>query len=441
MNFETLKTIILFILIMFSLFLTVALWNYQPNHETQDDDPIIENTKIENGQTLTTSEVIVPKNIIFHTLSGDYSYKSPASKQQLYRQTQNFNLYNFETSETGFPDNHDMTEFVLPTEIPTKMIPNLFKVSDDEKVSIPTGNFKHILFILDESNEAITEVLFISADGEHTVRAQVQSTDAYQTMVQEHQSLDNKVEMLSYQREETRLYIPKKEVVLARHDISVSPVGTEPLLNTLFDDVSRVKSSIKSDGTEIFSDFDSELRIAPDEKSVKLEKALTKEGLPLDTDEVISESLSFINAHEGWTGDYHLSDISDQQVSYQMNYNGYPILDKSNLSEIMVKYRQEELYIYQRPLIHIAVTYDTNQEEGGNVTLASGENILAELESSKQFNARMIEDIRIGYSMVPSDNEYDDVYTMMPSWFIKYNGNWYNVDPDDENFSVLKGGN
>ncbi|SDZ96931.1 Two-component signal transduction system YycFG, regulatory protein YycH [Thalassobacillus cyri] len=436
MNFETLKSIILFILIMLSLFLTVALWNYQPSHDRVEDDLGV-NTDV-GGLEQKMTDVVQPSNIVFHNIGGDYGFKDPKDEALFYQKMQNWTLYNFQPVESGFPEGQVMSEVVFPTGLPISTLSSIFTVSEEEQeIGLPAGNFKHMLFVLDESTESITEVRFISRDGENVVRAQIQATDAFADLISHHRSLENKQELIKYENKNTRIFIPKNEVTMTDHYISVDPVKVEPLTNALFDDVSRVKKSKRSDDTTSFSDYDSEMRIAEDGNSMKLEKALFGKGAILDDYELITESLAMVNNHKGWTDKYHLFDVTDYQVSYRMIYDGIPVLSPSRLSEITVQYRQEELYRYKRPLIDIVDVYADEERE---IVLESGERVIDVLENTTSINQNTIQDISIGYRFIPSNPGKQNVfYTLMPAWYVKHNGKWENINEKLDAVQLSKG--
>ncbi|WP_028784449.1 YycH family regulatory protein [Thalassobacillus devorans] len=440
MNFETLKSIILFILIMLSLFLTVALWNYQPNHDRVEDDMGV-NTDV-GGLEQTMTDIIQPSNIVFHTSTGDYGFKKSQDEALFYQQMQNWTLYNFEPAKNGFPEGEVMSEVVFPTGLPIQTLSSIFTVSEEEQeIGLPAGNFKHIFFIMDESKESITEVRFVSKDGENAIRAQVQATDAFANLISQHQSLENKQALIKYENKNTRIFIPKNEVIMTDHFISVTPLEVEPLLHALFDDVSRVKKSKRSDGTTSFSDYDSEMIIAEDGKSMRLERALFGKGTFLNNYELISESMAMVNNHKGWTDDYYLFDLdtSNHQVSYRMDYDGYPVLSPSRLSEITVQYRQEELYRYKRPLYDIKKVY-AQEEDERKIVLDSGESVLEVLENTPSINQEKIQDISIGYRLIPSNPGKQNIfYTLMPAWYVKQNGKWENISEKLETIPLTKG--
>ncbi|MFG6113643.1 YycH family regulatory protein [Halobacillus sp. MO56] len=438
MNFETLKSIILFILIMLSLFLTVALWNYQPSHDRVEEDMGVD-TDV-GGLEQTMTDVVQPSNIVFHNTAGDYGFTDSQDEALFYQQMQNWTLYNFEPGESGFPEGQIMTEIVFPTGLPVKLLTSIFTVSEEEQgIGLAAGNFKYMVFVLDESTESITSVRFISGDGENVIRAQVQATDAFADLISQHRSLENKQELIKFENKNTRIFIPKNEVTMTDHFISVDPVKVEPLLNALFDDVSRVKKSKRSDETTSFSDYDSEMIIAEDGKSMKLERALFGKGTMLNDYELITESMAMVNNHKGWTDDYNLFDLTDHQASYRMIYDGVPVLSPSRLSEIMVQYRQEELYRYKRPLTDIVEVY-AQEEEEREIVLESGERVLDVLENNPSINQNTIQDISIGYRLIPSNPGNQNIfYTLMPAWYVKQNGKWENINEKLDTVQLSKG--
>ncbi|MBM7552173.1 YycH family regulatory protein [Thalassobacillus pellis] len=435
MNFETLKSIILIILIAFSLFLTVALWNFQPELEELEEtgDNIVEETKI-GGTTSKMTDIVAPSDVIFHNARGHYTFSNQLDVQNFYNQFHNWTLFDFETVDMDqYPDEALMTEVAFPVELPNKVITSIFNVNEDESISIPIGGFKRIFFILDQDNNKIEEVLFLSEDTNTGVRAEIQSTSVYQELEEQLYTFNNKTELLLFNQGKTdRIFIPKNQVTMKKHNISVSRIDVIPLINVLLNPDEVIRNE-REDGTVRYSAAYKELTIAPDANSISyIDINAPSTEVQMEPFELLNTSLNFVNDHEGWTGSYHLYDISDQakqQVTYRLSYKGVPILNKSDLTTINVAYQSDQVYMYERPLRFIDREYNTSDEDGAmNVTLESGQAIIAMLERGISIPISQIQDIRIGYRLVPLENAYDDVYMLKPAWFALQNGKWTHID-------------
>lgn len=62
---ENIKSGILFILVVSSLLLTLALWNYQPAYEELGEPTYLDETRLVEGDTRQIDDVVYPKQILF----------------------------------------------------------------------------------------------------------------------------------------------------------------------------------------------------------------------------------------------------------------------------------------------------------------------------------------------------------------------------------------
>src|SRR5690625_462068 len=134
MNLEIIKTYILTFLVLTSLLLTFAIWNYQPNLE-----PLYGNSEFANEVDLGGKEemkrtLIQPSSIVFQNGEQYYSFKTPIESKKFYQEMQNWLLSDLQVNEaTGRPNEHDQLEITFPNALPVEIIRNLFNISEEDR--------------------------------------------------------------------------------------------------------------------------------------------------------------------------------------------------------------------------------------------------------------------------------------------------------------------
>ncbi|MFC7061087.1 YycH family regulatory protein [Halobacillus seohaensis] len=429
MKVETLKSIILFILIGFSLLLTVAQWNYQPNVDSLDEEGFIEETTI-NGEEVELTSLIAPSQFVFHKEASHYSYTDKEDAQLMFGEMKNWTMSNLlSTAHKGPPEQHEqMVEVVFPTDIPAQVIPNLFEFENDNQ-NAPAGHFNRIFFMVNEGSDR-AEVLFVS-DGENSTsfRATLRSgdTDGLKASMNNDEKFIEQI--LFADDEEKRIFIPRDSVTVAKDSVDSQKIDILPLRNELLSDSPVVRDSSSST---------SELRLTDDSRRLEVPangnrleySTLTSNASSVQTAlssfDLLERSVSFINTHKGWTDSFQLSDLNPSQSSVQFNmyFNSLPLLSSSDdFHKIEVEYDGDQERSYVRPLRDFDTSYPSPNEEG---ELPSGENVASFLEETDQYNMKLIEDIMIGYKLSQQTVGYE-VYDLIPSWFVLENGSWKEI--------------
>jgi regulatory protein YycH of two-component signal transduction system YycFG len=312
--------------------------------------------------------------------------------------------------------------------MPLQIIPQLFKVAEGE--ILPKITFNRVYFEPDMESKSLIKVSFLSTEHNQMVSAEiyVQETNPYMSLLQymEDESQNSQIQLISFEvNENNRLYLPKDSLHVEKRTYPSYEILDWPLINNLFQDPMAVKriGGYFTDGDRMFEPH----YLFSNKKYMEYNNPVSQETKVLTREELLSKSISFVNNHDGWTDQYVLMGISDDNttISFQLFVNGYPILD--SIGEMQQIWKNQELTVYNRPLIDISDPFDLGYQ---TIELASGEELVSYL-LSKQFpyNVQLVEDVRIGYSIDDRNNE--DVITVSPKWFVKVNNNWRTVNIND----------
>lgn len=421
MNYETMKSFILFVLVGISLLLSFILWSYQPNYDYLNDASYVNEVDV-GGQEKTKNELIEPTKIVFKNNEQINGFKDPHDMQVFYRDMASWVLYDYEITEAkNLPKSDQYAEVIFPNLIPAELITNLFTFNDE--ITLTDWSFDHVYMIPDGHDQSI-DVYILSKDGKRLLTASIDKTETYQLLMEyldvDHGDLQ---EYMTYETEDTKIYLPKGEVTVSKKTVISSAIDPDDFINALFSKPSLVTPNIRE---AYFTDGQRGMRIIQDNLRLEFINPIQSNYQKLSALELIEKSVSNINEHKGWTNSFIFDGInsSANNIQYRMLYDGYPVYDHNKISIIQQEWRDQELYRYSRPLIQVGSVLNSE-----DVELASGEDIIELLESNQlNFKTDNIRDIQVGYYL----NLIDDArsLTLKPEWFILYKNDWlrFNVD-------------
>ncbi|WP_181347371.1 YycH family regulatory protein [Thalassobacillus sp. CUG 92003] len=441
MNFETLKSVILVILIMFSLLLTVALWNYQPESERIEDDNYVEDSELA-GAEAQLSDIIEPSQIIFHDSSSYTAYEENNEDAGVYELMRDWTIYDLQTPQSqqnteeedddapAYPEANEMVELAFSTPLPAQVISDIFSLEGEGSYTT-SARFDRLFFIIDDANSEI-EVRFISTSGDRVMSGFLRNESDIEKLTDEFDNQANKQPMYLFQQDwERRIFLPFDNVEVPIEVVSLNRFPFLPLKNVLFPDPFVVRESQTSSGSQRLSDSFRSVNISKDGKLMEFVNPIDGYST-MNTYEVLTDSINFVNDHRGWTDTYNIMDLSGSEntITYQMYYNQLPIYNGAGLASIDIRYAEEQVAGYNRPLVELESQFPADEREMD--TLASGEDLEFFIQQSRRFSTDNIEDINVGYTLTPREEGLDVVYELSPSWFVKVNGSWQQVDTDEK---------
>lgn len=428
MNFEVIKTYLLSILVLMSLILTFALWNYKPNTELLSNDQSIFVNEVDlGGKEELKRSLIQPNMITFHNRNRYYGFKSPLESQELYKEMQKWVLKDFQGSASdGTPINNHQVEIVFENKLPLEIITSLFTINEEE--SLPNWSFQRMFILFDQETSSLN-VVFLSIDGQQQVQYVVNDSKIYDHLWSYMEKTDGLNEYIQFGSEDSPIYLPKGNPELKSRSLAVKNIDPVLLIDDLFDNPTLVNTNSRD---SYFTDGQRRLSVLQEGRSMEFINPIHSNERHTDTIELLDLSIEDINAHKGWTNDYKLVDIDTKEdlVQYRMFYDGFPIYNRSDLSIIEQQWRNQDLYLYRRPL------FITNTLLGGStVKLPSGREIVNYLMNHGEYQFSKIKDIQVGYKSTYVDGASYDL-TLDPAWYMNYDGTWQEIRVDE----LMRGG-
>ncbi|WP_077329768.1 YycH family regulatory protein [Virgibacillus siamensis] len=426
MNLETVKSFILWILVLLSLVLTFSLWNYQPNFEDSKNNKYVDQVNI-GGKKQTKQEIIEPKSIIFHNGKTYYGFSDPNEQQSLYQDMQSWVLNNVQTSnQQGVPNEEKQLEIIFPVSLPMQTAKSLFTFSEEK--FLPEWSFKKI-YITFNRDDSVLNVIFVSDNGEQRVTAVVNNSKKYDLLWRYLTTFEGLKEYKLVKSGSNPYYVPKHQITMSRKVLTINTIDPLKFRNALFAKPEIVSRNQNHQNEVYFTDGVRGLRVIEDMKLMKFDNPYESSERPLPDEELITRSLQSINDRKGWTDEYNLMRIDSKgnEIRYQMYYNGYPIYSNAGLSMIRQIWQPTELSVdlnnYERPLFRLNDLI--NEKE---ITLKSVDEVLSYMESKSSYKLEEISDLQVGYHLSYQDIDSNNVVKLQPAWFVEYNGDWKQIE-------------
>lgn len=423
---ESLKTFVLFMLVVISLFLSFNIWTFRLDYETIENEKYIE--KVTVGEKKNINEVIVPKGVFMH-LEGNHHKLKQASENEVFKKyLATWEVFDIREYTEGYNHNvfheHMSQGFILQIEFPTE-ISSLFLSGLFSKVQLDETDFSfhHIILSLKEGQEG--NLYFVN-----TV-----TNEVYQGLLKQNNMGNLKDYLLAENLSKTSvspfsfgeartLYLPTESFSLGKTTFLTDALDSEQFKDALFSNPKYAKRSgedgaiFYTDGTRLLKENSlnaSFIYINPVNVDVKNQASQRFQF----------ESFNYVNSHSGFTGDYYLSDVleDNHQVVFRMHHNQLPIFGKNLSSTIQVRWGLDESLSYIHPAYKLSYQVE---KETISVEMDSGAVVYSKLSANPNIDMNLVENLRTAY-IIEREGSFGQLIYLHPVWVVLYNGKWVNL--------------
>lgn len=433
MKLESAKSLLLIILIGTSLILTFGMWNYRAEYKPLSDVESIDEADL-GGDIQEVGDLVQPNDLVFKMNGEFFSYKDPEDSMEFFEDIQQWELTDItrkdleEDSETGAE-----VEIIFPTEVPLSLFDTILNV--DSTLTNNT-NFYVDRFSIDlREEEEVLHVEFVSTDREEVVEGTIYSTTNYDRL------LSIFGELTEGEYEEKQLvadaardfYIPIEEKTLTSYTYTFDTIEAVDIRNIMFSNPNVVSVSETAPGSIMYRTDNRQLNIAS--YGMRFIDVAEKNNEPTNNS-VLQQSLTNINEHKGFTGDYRLESFTEDSIAYRMYQFQYPVVNNSymDLSIIYQEWQNDQLNKYNRSLVSLNTVVNTSKKE-----LRSGEEIINSIQQNE--NTADIQDVQIAYRLTIQTDDNGDYVLLEPEWYQRINNSWSTVpEPNANTQQNLEGG-
>jgi len=424
---ETVKSIVLILLVALSIILTFSIWTYSPRYETIEQFPPVD---ISLGDKKKIDEIIKPYKVVFNF---DDALKGTTDSDKIDR------IMN-EITDWKIADITPVDENFTTEDISTLLRkPNRFTLFFQSEIPLsvydsvlsieaPTLeiSFNQIVVEWKPDNNAMT-VYFVSKVNKKLYSAKVKAED--------YQSLDNSILTKGRELQEYRevnpdsssyLVVPAEPVETIKYTFLEDEVSVNKFRDALFSDANAVRNSQVGTHRVELADDHAMMNVDTEKKILKYVSPSADSRELAIPSELLINTINFVNEHGGWTDEFRFTymDANTRIVRFRLFLHGLPVYtDSSSSAEIVQKWGKNRVYSYARPYYRLDPSNPAKIEVE---LLPPGTDIAEGLRKSDMLDFDAIEEITPGYFMKYKPG----LFIMEPAWFYLINGNWSRFSPE-----------
>ncbi|KAA9014580.1 YycH family regulatory protein [Niallia endozanthoxylica] len=422
LTYESIKSIILSILVGVSLLLTWTLWTYQPHYEELENGETVQEVSLSPKKAL--KDIVRPEQILYHMEGGYFGSLKEEEIEKVINEISQWNLAGFEnialegTDVYSLVDNQDAVEILFPSSISIDLYKNVLGIKEKD---VPNFRFNQVFIPLNEEQREHGVVYFVSREEEKVYRSMVTLSFISEFKGQYFEAAKAFRKYFPYTTVSgRRIYLPEGETEMMSYQHLSSHLDSDKFKDALFSDPSLVQKNYIATGEE-YTDASSLMRVNTDTNMIKYIDPSETRSQDNDTNNLLKRSIDFVNGHGGWTDNYRFVGMNDdQQTVYFRLYgqDGYPVFSENvDLPRIQLVWGNTDISRYIRNNFSLGLLTSTADKK-----LDSGEVVLGKIQNLDQFNPALLENIKIGYNM--KMNVQSLLIQLEPSWYYLYNGEW-----------------
>lgn len=424
---ETVKSIILTLLVALSMLLTFSIWTYSPRYETIEQLPPVD---ISIGDKKKIDEIIKPYKVVFNF---DNALKGTTDSDKIDRimdEITDWKIADISPVYDNFTTENISTLLRKPnrfivffqSEIPLSVYDSVLKI----EAPTPEISFNQIVVEWKPDNTAMT-VYFVSKVNKKLYSAKVKAED--------YQSLDNSILTKGRELQEYRdvkpdsssyLVVSEEPVEAIKDTFLADEVPINKFRDALFSDANAVRNSQVGIHQEELADDHAMMNVFTEKKILKYVSPNVDSRELAIPSELLINTINFVNEHGGWTDEFRLAsmDAKTRIAHFRLFLHGLPVYtDSSSSAEIELKWGKNQIYSYYRPYYRLN---SLNPAKTEVELLPPGTDIAESLRKSDKLDFDAVEEITPGYFMKYKPG----LFVMEPAWFYLINGNWSRFSPE-----------
>ncbi|PIC77245.1 hypothetical protein CSV74_06240 [Sporosarcina sp. P19] len=426
---ETIKSIVLLLLVSLSVLFTLAVWNYSPNYEPMEQ---LQTVDISISEKKAIDEIIKPYKIITNLKDQVLGSTDTEKVDRILTEMNTWDLSDLHLVSQDM-NKFDIAKilrqpsqmtFYFTGEVPMLVYDNVLLVDD---VNIPEATFNRLVIDWGQSTQAPVIHLLSEMSGLH-YQMQVtlpNKTSFLRNVVDVGQSFDEYAEI--DRGNAPFLAVPKDPITVMRNTYYQEEINPLRFRDALFSDPNAVRRNLVDSTHEEYGDDHAFMNVDTEIKRLNyVMPAVESQEIAIPS-ELLLNTIDFINEHGGWTDEYryaYMNPIS-RYVRFQLYVDGLPVFsDQSGTSEITETWGNQRVFKYIRPYYTLDVNIEPVQE-----TLPSGVEVAEVLRESEELDFDLIEEITPGYYMIRDVER--KLIILQPCWYYLIKGNWLRFAPEE----------
>ncbi|WP_318616561.1 YycH family regulatory protein [Sporosarcina sp. YIM B06819] len=427
---ETVKSIILLLLVTLSIVFTFAIWSYTPSYETSEDLPTVD---ISIAKRMSIDELIKPYKIIFNFEEGLTGTLAPTDIDYVLNGLKKWRISEFTLVDNNFTAKkldvlmRTPNQFTLyfHGEVPLPVY-NTVLNGVDPKMTVPETTFDRLIVDWNPTSKSMN-ISFVSRGNQLLYRAKAK-VDDYPSV---HRSLLTWGRNLGQYADSNPGHLPfiavaAEPVETIRNMYYQREINPSRFRDALFSNPNAVRRSQSGLNKEEYQDDHALMSIDTEKKTLKYVVPAPESQELAVASELLFNTIDFVNEHGGWTDGFRYTSMSPKSryVKFQLFLHGLPVYGDTNSTEMTQVWGNNRILSYARPYYTLDLPFPETDVE----LLPSGVEITEMLKNSEALDFSAIEELTIGYFM-RHDLERR-LFIMEPSWFYLTKGTWVRVSPE-----------
>ena len=425
---EQVKSVILLLLILFSLTLTFSIWTYSPTVDTNEAAPIVD---IAIAEKKKIEDVIKPYRLL---VSQDNNLYGSIATQDIDGVLSLMKNWEVQTVEllTRHASMTQLNEYVnapnritlfFQAEVPIKTYSSVLNFVEQD---FTNPSFNRLIIDWSEISSNEMKMYFINTTSKKVYSASIKKFNegnSIKNIVKEATSFSLYNEIV--REDKLSLYVSTSPEETVRYTYLIKEIPPVKFKNALFRNPSLVRSNTLGTSEQQFTDDATLMNVNSSYHRISFVNPAAESEKGKELGELIQRSVNFVNEHDGWTDDYrYSSNPSSQQIRYQLHFFGLPVFSHDTETEIIQYWGDNDVYRYTRPYFTLnAIPF--NQRD---VSLLSGQDIYDLLATFPDIELSSINDIMPGYKLSRDDDQ--STLTLEPFWYYSMGGSWIRVSTE-----------
>ncbi|WP_456272895.1 YycH family regulatory protein [Bacillus sp. AK031] len=436
MKYEQIKSIILTLLVVSSVFLTWSLWTYQPNLEPIEENNVTEDILI--SSTKEISETVLPYKLLYHRNGNTFGSHSQFEIKSMVNQMSSWDIYEITDISGSLTDaefkelvhGEDRVEIILPDVVSFQVYNGILKFQDN---ALPNDLFDRIVVKTKNDSDDFAKVYFVSYGKQKVYESRINSS-ALQAFRENFvfKALSHDEYFGHDFSEKRRIYLPENSLEMNSYSYITAQFPFKQFVDALFSNPALVSNELTNTGEE-YNDDTSLMRVKFNSKTFSFVNTEEEADGEASVTSLIMQTTDFINDHGGWPTspvDYQYFSISKPQrvVQYRMFVHDLPVFNESGMAEMNTVLGKVNIYKYSRSYIRPT---DMLPQATKSVTLPSGVEVINRLLKDNN-NPDQIEAIIPGFKLSNDPNAgVSNAVLLEPAWYYKYAGAWIRIQTED----------
>lgn len=431
---ESVKSLILLLLVLLSAVLSFSIWNFMPGYETIDKQPTVD---ITIGAQKRVEEVVKPYKLIFNFEDGMRGTENSLVIDRVFESMKQLTIEELTLSrkKISVEDINDTLRkpnqftFFYPAGVPFKVLDTILTIEDS---NIPEESFTKMTVNWSKIEENGLQLSFINDQENLEYFAYARGIDQRRLSDRILTDAANYNLYTEIQREgHLSLYLSSQAPEdMMEYTYLLSETDPDQFKKALFPDPNVVRSNTVALSTQEFLDDSSKLTVDTTNKWINyVNPGEESKGIAIPS-ELIFNSIDFVNEHGGWTDDYRFFDIDpiNKQISFGLHISGFPAFSDTKMTTaIHETWGENDIFRYHRPYYDLGTPFPT---ENNNVPMISGKAAADVLASIREIDFSLIDEIKAGYNISTIQSQDQPLIIAEPSYFYSLNGNWLRLTPE-----------